>query len=155
MKVDLGLSDNAKKSVAVALNKVLADTYVLALKTQNYHWNVVGPHFGALHKLFEEQYEAYYAAGDEIAERIRALGEPAPGSFREFGKLTDIPEATGGEDAELMINNLASDNDSIVKTMRKVQELAEENGDAETGDMMIARMEEHSKYAWMLRSHLE
>jgi starvation-inducible DNA-binding protein len=154
MAVSLGLSDNARKQVAESLGPILADHYLLTLKTQNFHWNVTGPNFQGLHSLFGTQYEALFAAVDEIAERIRALGYPAPGGFAAYGKLATLPEAKGGESWSQMCEQLAADNDNLVARCRPVRELAESLGDAETGDLMIERMDALAKAAWMLRSHV-
>jgi starvation-inducible DNA-binding protein len=151
--VNLGLSDNARKQVAEALGPILADHYLLALKTQNFHWNVTGPNFQGLHALFGTQYAALLAAVDVIAERIRTLGYPAPGGFAAYAKLATLPEAKGGESWSQMCGQLATDNDALVQRCRTARELAENMGDAETGDLMIERMDEMAKAAWMLRSH--
>ncbi|HJQ58176.1 MAG TPA: Dps family protein [Vineibacter sp.] len=152
--VNLGLSDNARNQVAQSLGPVLADHYLLTLKTQNFHWNVTGPNFQGLHALFGTQYEALFAAVDEIAERIRALGFAAPGGFAAYAKLASLPEARGGETWTQMCEQLAVDNDSLAQRCRAVRELAEGMGDAETGDLMIERMDALAKAAWMLRSHV-
>lgn len=152
--VNLGLSDNARKEVAEALGPILADHYLLALKTQNFHWNVTGPNFQGLHALFGAQYAALFTAVDVVAERIRTLGYPAPGGFGAYGKMATLPEAKGGESWSQMCAQLAADNDSLVQRCRPVRELAERVGDAETGDLMIERMDEMAKAAWMLRSHV-
>lgn len=152
--VSLGLSDNARKQAAESLGAILADHYLLALKTQNFHWNVTGPNFQGLHALFGAQYEALHAAVDEIAERIRTLGFPAPGGFAAYAKLATLPEAKGGESWSQMCEQLAADNDSLVQRCRPVRELVESLGDAETGDLMIQRMDAMAKASWMLRSHV-
>jgi starvation-inducible DNA-binding protein len=151
--VSLGLSDNARKQVAESLGPILADHYLLALKTQNFHWNVTGPNFQGLHTLFGSQYEALHAAIDEIAERIRALGYPAPGGLAAYARIASLTEAKGGEDWTQMCVQLGADNDQLVQRCRTVRELAESLGDAETGDLMIERMDAMAKAAWMLRSH--
>lgn len=153
-KVDLGLGANVRKKVSEGLAEVMADHYVLALKTQNYHWNVTGPSFQGLHTLFETQYTALHLSVDLLAERIRALGYPAPGSFASFGKLATLKEAKGGENWEEMCSQLAADNDALVKACRKLGDLADEAGDTETGDLMNGRKEEMAKAAWMLRAHV-
>ncbi len=155
MKIDIGLKDNSRKTVADALGKVLADTYTLYLKTHNFHWNVTGPNFYSLHKQFEELYTELAAAVDEIAERIRALGHLAPGSYAAFGKLTTVKEATGVPAARDMVRQLAADNELVVRSAREVKDLAESVGDVETGDLMIERMQVHEKAAWMLRVQLQ
>lgn len=153
-KVDLGLGANVRKKVADALAEVLADHYLLALKTQNFHWNVTGPNFQGLHTLFGTQYAALHLAIDELAERIRTLGFPAPGGFAVYGKLASLKEAKGGESWQEMCSQLGADNDALVRACRKLGDLADEAGDTETGDLMNGRKEEMAKAAWMLRSHV-
>jgi starvation-inducible DNA-binding protein len=156
MKVNIGLNDNARKTVADALSGVLADTYTLYLKTHNFHWNVTGPAFPYLHKMFEEQYTELAGAVDELAERIRALGHYAPGSYAQFGKLTQLKEAPASPPAaKEMIRQLLADNEAVARRAREVQETVEEVGDTESGDMMVGRMQVHGKAAWMLRAQLE
>jgi starvation-inducible DNA-binding protein len=156
MKVNIGLSDNARKTAVEALSGVLADTYTLYLKTHNFHWNVTGPSFPFLHTLFGEQYNELWTAVDELAERIRALGHPAPGSYAAFSKLTTLKEAPATPPAaKEMIRLLLADHEAIAQRARKVQEIVEEVGDTETGDMMVGRMQVHGKAAWMLRAQLE
>ncbi len=156
MKVNIGLSDNARKTVADALSGVLADTYTLYLKTHNFHWNVTGPGFPYLHKLFEEQYTELAGAVDELAERIRALGHPAPGSYAAFGKLSSLKDAPNTPPAaKEMIRQLLADNEAIARKAREVQQTVEDAGDTETGDLMVGRMQVHGKAAWMLRAQLE
>ena len=134
------------------LSRLLADSYVLTLKTQNYHWNVTGPHFAALHAMFEEQYNALAAANDEIAERIRALGEPAPGSFVAFAKLATITEETGAPDARAMVKNLAADHNTAADTASALLKAAQEVGDEASADIAIGRIQAHQKTAWMLNA---
>jgi starvation-inducible DNA-binding protein len=156
MKIDIGLKDNSRKTVADALAPMLADSYALALKTQNFHWNVVGPEFPYLHKQFDELYSELAEAVDSLAERIRVLGHAAPGSFAAFEKLKQIKESTGAPPAaKEMVGELWHDNEALVRHARKVKDLAESVGDVETGDMMIERMQVHAKAAWMLRAQLE
>ena len=156
MKPNIGLNDNARKTVVEALSGVLADTYTLYLKTHNFHWNVTGPYFPFLHTLFGEQYNELWNAVDDLAERIRALGHFAPGSYAAFSKLTSLKEAPNSPpDAKEMIRILLADNEAIAQRARKVQEIVEEVGDTETGDMMVGRMQVHGKAAWMLRAQLE
>lgn len=137
------------------LCQTLADTYVLYLKTQNFHWNVVGPHFYSLHKLFEEQYEQLSEAADIIAERLRALKVRAPGSFTEFLKLTSLEEADAETSDAEMINSLLMSHTTIAANLNRLFAVADEAGDEVTLDMLITRKEEHDKAAWMLRSILE
>jgi starvation-inducible DNA-binding protein len=146
---------NSSTAVANALSKVLADTYVLYLKTQNYHWNVTGPHFAGLHKMLEEQYVDLAAANDEVAERIRALGEKAPASFAAFTKMTVIKEETGSPNWETMVKNLISDQDRIVETATSALHVADDVDDQATVDLMNRRVLQHQKNKWMLSAHLE
>lgn len=142
----------SNKKVTDALKQSLADTYTLYLKTQNYHWNVTGPNFKGLHALFEEQYNELAAAADELAERIRALGEKAPGSYREFSKLASIEEAAGGEDAKTMLSTLKNDHLKVVKTLTKTIQAAESEEDEGTIDLLGGRIRVHQKHAWMLEA---
>ncbi len=144
----------SKKAVTTALKHVLADTYALALKTQNYHWNVEGRHFPSLHPMFEAQYDALFEAVDEIAERIRALGEKAPGSFSEFAKLSTLaaPKSTQSENA--MVADLAAGHGHVASTVTAAMKAAQKAGDEATADLMIGRLAAHDKTAWMLRSSL-
>lgn len=145
----------SQESTAKALGQLLADSYTLYLKTHNYHWNVRGPMFTTLHTLFEVEYTELALAVDEIAERIRALGFPAPGTYREFGAMTKIVEPTGPVKATDMITDLGNDQDTIVAAAKAVFQAAEEAGDQASADLAVRRMELHQKNAWMLRSHLE
>lgn len=154
MKVDIGLKDNARKAAAAALGKVLGSTYVLYVKTQGFHWNVTGQQFIQLHEMFGAQYAALAAAIDELAERIRALGEPAPGSYAQFKKLSVIDEQTEILPPQKMIAELVADHEALVRLARETQETVEDVGDTESGDIMVGRMKEHGKTAWMLRAHL-
>ena len=138
-----------------SLSRLLADSYVLNLKTHNFHWNVTGPMFTTLHTLFETEYTELALAVDEIAERIRALGAVAPGSFSAFGKLTKVQEAEGVPKATEMIRMLADDQIKVTAAAKKVVELAEAAGDDATADLGIKRIQVHEKNAWMLESHLE
>lgn len=148
--------NDASKTVAETLSRVLANTYSLYLKTHNYHWNVTGPQFASLHAMFETQYTELAAAVDTIAERIRSLGHVAPGSYAAFGKLSEIKDAPEQPpEAMQMIRELAADNEALIRLAEKANDVAEENDDIATGDMMIERMQIHSKAAWMLRAHLE
>ena len=154
INIDIGLKKTDRKKIAEGLSGVLADSYTLFLKTQNYHWNVTGPHFGPLHDLFEEQYRELFDAIDEIAERIRTLGFRAPGTLKEFGDLASVKEQTGQPDAMEMAKNLAEANETVHKTLRSAFETADEAGDEGTADLMVERMQAHAKNIWMLRSHL-
>lgn len=143
------------KKVVEALGNLLADSYTLYLKTQNYHWNVTGPMFNTLHNLFEEQYTDLAGANDTIAERIRALGEKSPGSFAAFSKMAKVKEETGEPDAKEMLANLVKDQEVITASAQAVFEAAEAAGDEPTADMAIQRMQQHQKNRWMLEAHLE
>jgi starvation-inducible DNA-binding protein len=146
---------SSNEHVVEALSKLLADTYTLYLKTHNYHWNVTGPMFNTLHTLFETQYTEYALAVDEIAERIRAIGARAPGSYTEFAELASVKEDRGSPPAMEMISNLVADQEATVASARKIVEVAEAAGDQATADLGVRRIETHEKNAWMLRSHLE
>jgi starvation-inducible DNA-binding protein len=143
------------KTVVDALSALLADSYTTYMKTHNYHWNVTGPMFTTLHTLFETQYTELALAVDEIAERIRALGGHAPGSYSEFEKLATVREECGRPDAKQMIRNLVRDQATIAATARKVIKAADKAGDNASADLGTRRVELHDKNAWMLRSHLE
>jgi starvation-inducible DNA-binding protein len=138
-----------------ALSALLADSYTLYLKTHNYHWNVTGPMFTTLHTLFETEYTELAMAVDQIAERIRALGALAPGSYTAFAKLTSVKEETGHPTAKEMIRNLVADQEKVVAAARRVIAAAEAAGDQASADLGIRRVDVHEKNAWMLRSHLE
>ena len=155
MKVEIGISDQDREAIAAGLSKLLADSYTLYLKTHNYHWNVTGPHFFALHGLFEQQYTELAAAVDGIAERIRAIGHPAPGTYAEFARLSSIDQVTDVPSAEEMVRILAEGNEAIVRTLRDVITIAEEIGDNATVDLLVQRTQAHEKSAWMLRSTLQ
>jgi starvation-inducible DNA-binding protein len=141
--------------IAEGLSHLLADTYTLYLKTHNFHWNVTGPMFTTLHTLFETQYTELALAVDEIAERIRTLGYPAPGSYSQFAKLASVKEETGSLNAEEMIKKLVDDQGRVTETARALIAAAEAAGDQPSADLLIRRMDVHQKNAWMLRSHLE
>jgi starvation-inducible DNA-binding protein len=147
---NLGIDD--RQRLAAALEGIVADTYMLLVKTQGYHWNVVGPLFVSLHKLTEAQYEELFAAGDEIAERIRALGYPAPTSLRAMIKDSRVAEAKGRPTAEEMVEDLVADNETVVRHLREITDLAEELHDQGTADLLTDRMKAHEKAIWMLRA---
>lgn len=138
--------------VVDSLARFLADTYALYLKTQNYHWNVEGPQFVALHTLFETQYTDLAATVDEIAERIRALGAPAPGSFADFQRLSTLSAPIDGAPADRMVADLVAGQQTVVEAARTVMDAAREAGDAVTEGMAVERIQQHEKAAWMLRS---
>ncbi len=144
----------SNKPVTEALKQALADTYTLQLKTQNYHWNVEGTHFRSLHLLFEEQYNELFAAVDTIAERIRTLGEKAPGSASEFAKLTKVKEGNANFDDFEMVKDLHQTNLQVAESLKKAIDKAEKADDAATADLLTQRVATHEKAAWMLRSSL-
>jgi starvation-inducible DNA-binding protein len=146
---------SGNKEIADKAAKLLADSYALYLKTHNYHWNVTGPMFNTLHTMFQTQYEELALAVDDVAERIRTLGEYAPGSFSEFAALTDIPEAQPGTKAADMIAQLADDQLQVAKAAAELTAAAEKAGDDVSTDLGIRRQEVHEKNAWMLRAHLD
>ena len=153
--IDIGIDEAARKEIAAGLSRVLADSYTLYLKTHNYHWNVVGPMFSTLHLMFEEHYNELALAVDEIAERIRTLGERAPGSYREFAELSSITEDTDEPEALEMVRRLVAGHEAVAKTARSVFPAAEAASDEPTADLLTQRMQVHEKTAWMLRSLLE
>ncbi len=153
--IDIGIPKAQRKLLADGLSRLLADEYTLYLKTHNFHWNVTGPMFNTLHLMFEGQYTELATAVDVIAERIRALGEPAPGSYQAFGKLSSIAEANGVPNAKEMIRQLVVGQEAVVKTARSIVPVAESANDEPTLDLLTQRMQIHEKNAWMLRSLLE
>ena len=155
MKIDIGIDAKQREKIASGLARLLADTYTLYLKTHNFHWNVTGPMFNTLHLMFEAQYNELALAVDLIAERIRALGVPAPGSYREFGKLTQVKESEGSPNANEMIRQLVEGQETVVRTARSVFPDADAAHDEPTADLLTQRMQIHEKNAWMLRSLLE
>jgi len=155
MDINTGIRQEDRKKIAAGLSSVLADSYTLYLMTHNFHWNVTGPMFQALHTMFETQYTELALAVDEIAERIRALGFPAPGTYREFVDLTSIEEPKGAIKATEMIERLVSAQETVVRTARSVFPAAEEASDEATADLLTQRIQMHEKTAWMLRSLLE
>ena len=154
MEINLGIEKEDREQIAAGLSKLLADSYTLYLKTHNYHWNVTGPMFNTLHVMFEQHYTELATAVDEIAERIRALGVKAPGTYREFAALTSIDEASGNESAEDMIRQLVVGQEAVVRTAREVFPAADAANDEPTADLLTQRMQIHEKNAWMLRSML-
>ena len=153
--INIGIKENVRIEIAGGVSRVLADSYSLYLKTHNFHWNVTGPMFNSLHMMFEQQYTELATAVDEIAERIRALGERAPGSYSEYQKLTSIPEEASTPEAMEMIRQLVRDHETVARTAREVFALADEAHDEPTADLLTQRMQLHEKTAWMLRSMLE
>lgn len=155
MKVSIGIADKDRKEIAQGLSHLLADTYTLYLKTHNFHWNVTGPMFQTLHLMFETQYNELALAVDLIAERIRSLGMPAPGTYKDFAKLSSIKEPTGVPTAKEMIKQLVEGQEAVIKTARSLFPLVEKNNDEVSADLLTQRMQLHEKTAWMLRSLLE
>jgi len=153
--IKTGLDSSDRQELATAVSKALAETYVLYTKTQAIHWNVVGPMFYSLHKLTEAQYEDLAEATDLVAERIRALGSAAPGSFGEFLELSDIRETREKQTAEQAVTMLCGDHEIAARTFREATKLADELDDVVTADMLTQRMAQHEKAAWMLRSILQ
>jgi starvation-inducible DNA-binding protein len=155
VKIDIGIESPAREEISAGLGRVLADTYTLYLKTHNFHWNVTGPMFQTLHLMFEQEYNELALAVDAIAERIRALGFPAPASYRQFAALSSIGEQDGVPKAEEMIRLLVDGNETVARTARAVFKVAEAANDQPTCDLLTQRMQTHEKTAWMLRSLLE
>ena len=155
MDINIGISESGRKAIADGLSHVMADTYSLYLKTHNYHWNVTGPMFRTLHLVFEEQYKEFWTAVDLIAERIRALGYFAPGTYTALGGLTSIKEDEGIPPAKEMIRNLFKGHEQVATTARRLFPIAEKASDQPTADLLTQRLETHEKTAWMLRSLLE
>ncbi len=155
MQIDIGIPNEHRTKIAAGLSSLLADSYTLYLKTHNYHWNVKGPMFQTLHLMFEQHYTELALAVDLIAERIRALGEKAPGSYQEYSKLTSIKEEADWPTAHEMIRNLVTAHETVIRTARSIFPAAEAGSDEATVDLLTQRMQLHEKTAWMLRSLLE
>jgi len=155
MPINIGIDEKARGEIAEGLSRFLADTYSLYLKTHNFHWNVTGPMFQTLHLMFEGQYTELAVAVDLIAERIRALGFPAPATYSEFARLSSIPETLGVLKAEDMIRELVAGQESVVRTARSIFPVVDQVNDEPTADLLTQRMQVHEKTAWMLRSLLE
>ena len=155
MQINIGLKEEDRKKLADSLSKVLAESYTLYIKTHAFHWNVEGPMFNTLHLMFEEQYNELFQAVDEIAERIRALGYPAPGSYKSFSKLSSIKESEDQLPADKMIQELLEGQEILIRTLRSLVDLAGSAGDESTADLATTRMKQHEKVAWMLRSLLQ
>ena len=154
MRIDIGIDEQARNAIVEGLERVLDDTYTLYLKTHNFHWNVTGPQFATLHAMFEQEYTELATAVDEIAERIRALGEPAPGSYAEFSALSSVKEDTEKPEALEMVRRLVDAHETVARTARSVFPAAEKAGDEPTADLLTQRLQVHEKTAWMLRSML-
>ena len=155
LKIDIGIDDKQRKQIADGLSVFLADSYVLYLMTHNFHWNVTGPQFNSLHLMFMNQYTEQWNALDAIAERIRALGYPAPGTYRAFAKLATIAEVEGVPSANDMVRNLVAAQEAAARTARKLFPVIEAASDQPTADLLTQRLDVHEKTAWMLRSLLE
>lgn len=155
IKVNIGLSEKQRKLIAEGLSRLLADSYTLYLKTHGFHWNVTGPMFITLHQLFEQQYTELSTAVDTIAERIRALDHYAPGSYKQFAKLSDVNEETGVPSATEMIKQLIIAHEIVIRTARTLFPAVDDANDEATADLLTERMQIHEKNAWMLRSLLK
>ena len=154
MDIDIGIAKQDRAAIAEGLSRLLADTYTLYLKTHNFHWNVTGPMFNTLHLMFEGQYTELALAVDAIAERIRALGFPAPGTYAAYARLSSIKEEEGVPTAEDMIKQLVQGQEAVVRTARDIFPLLDKVSDEPTADLLTQRMQVHEKTAWMLRSLL-
>lgn len=156
--VDIGIAQKDREKISTELSRLLADSFSLYLKTHNFHWNVTGPMFNSMHNMFEEQYTEQWQALDDIAERIRALGYNAPGSYSEYIRLSSIAEEPGADvapDWKEMVAQLVAGNEAVCRTARSVLEAADDGGDSPTDDLATQRLQTHEKYAWMLRSLLQ
>jgi starvation-inducible DNA-binding protein len=153
--IDIGIDEGARKEIAAGLSRLLADSYTLYLKTHNFHWNVTGPMFQTLHLMFEQQYTELWQAVDLVAERIRAIGAHAPGTYKEFMALTSIAETEGVPKATDMIALLVQGNEAVARTARSLFPLADKVRDEVSADLLTQRMQVHEKNAWMLRSLLQ
>lgn len=154
MTVNIGISETDREAIVGGLSRVLADSYTLYMQTHNFHWNVTGPMFNALHAMFMQQYTEQWQALDEIAERIRALGFPAPGTYQQFADLASIEEVSGVPDAMEMVRILVNGQEACARTIRSVFPIAEAANDQPTADLLTQRLNVHEKTAWMLRSLL-
>ncbi len=153
--IDIGIPERERRRIAEGLSRLLADTFTLYLTTHNFHWNVKGPMFQTLHVMFEGQYNELWLALDAIAERIRALDFPAPGTHSEYARLSSIPETPGVPEAKDMIRILVQGHEAVARTARKIFPLVDKASDEPTADLLTQRMQVHEKTAWMLRSLLE
>lgn len=153
--IDIGIAENDRKAIAAGLSALLADSYTLYLMTHNFHWNVTGPQFNSLHNMFMTQYTEQWNALDVIAERIRSLGFPAPGTYKEFVKLASIKEVEGVPKATDMIRHLVAAQEATARTARKLFPIVDAANDQPTADVLTQRIDVHEKTAWMLRSLLE
>ena len=155
LPVNIGISDANRKKIAEGLSRLLADSYTLYLMTHNFHWNVTGPQFNSLHAMFMDQYTEQWNALDIIAERIRALGFPAPGTYKEFVQLASIEEVEGVPKADDMIRHLVLAQEATARTARELFPVVDKANDQPTADVLTQRIDVHEKTAWMLRSLLE
>jgi len=155
IKIDIGLTEKSRAKIAAGLSGLLADSYTLYLMTHNFHWNVKGPMFNSLHQMFMTQYSEQWTALDQIAERIRALGYPAPGTYAQFSKLATIKEVEGVPIALDMVRHLVAAQEATARTARKLLPVVDEADDQPTADLLTQRLDVHEKTAWMLRSLLE
>jgi len=154
-QINIGIAEKDRKRIADGLSTLLADTYSLYLKTHYFHWNVTGPMFNTLHLMFETQYNELWTATDAVAERIRALGYLAPGSYSEFAKLSSIPESNGVPEALDMVRELVAGHEAVTRTARSLFSDVDKAADEPTADLLTQRMQTHEKTAWMLRSLLK
>lgn len=150
--IDIGISESNRENIAAGLKRLLADSYTLYLQTHNFHWNVTGPSFRELHLMFEEHYTELATAVDDIAERIRTLDVPAPGTYKEFARLSAIEEVDGVPEAKVMVDLLTKGHEQVVKTCRDVLKVAQDASDESTAALVSDRMRIHEKTAWMLRA---
>ena len=155
MKIDIGISHDDRAKIVDGLSRLLADSYTLYLMTHNFHWNVTGPQFNSLHNMFMTQYTEQWNALDVIAERIRALGFAAPGTYKQFVKLTSIKEVEGVPKAEEMLRLLVDAHETVARTARSIFAVIEDANDQPTADILTQRLDVHEKTAWMLRSSLD
>lgn len=155
LSMDIGIPEESRKKIAAGLSALLADSYALYLMTHNFHWNVTGPQFNSLHAMFMAQYTEQWTALDLIAERIRSLGFPAPGTYKEFSKLASIKEVEGVPKATEMIRHLVAAQEATARTARKLFPIVDKANDQPTADVLTQRIDTHEKTAWMLRSMLE
>jgi starvation-inducible DNA-binding protein len=155
-RINIGISDEHRAAIAQGLSRLLADTYTLYLTTHNFHWNVTGPMFNTLHQMFMTQYTELWAAVDPVAERIRSLGHPAPGSYAQFAHLTSLPDVPSTPPKALeMVRILVQGHEAVARTARSLFPEAEQAGDEPTADLLTQRLTVHEQSAWMLRSMLE
>ena len=155
MGIDIGIREDDRQAIVAGLSRLLADTYTLYLKTHNFHWNVTGPMFQTLHTMFEQQYTELALAVDDVAERIRSLGFPAPGTYSDYAQLSSIAETPGVPSAEDIIRLLVEGNEAVMRAARAAFPAAEKATDESTADLLTERMRVHEKTAWMLRSLLQ